>query len=422
LIRDFYLLNRSPVSEDTDKLVERIRQDIDCRVLEFPSGQECLTWLTPKSWKVREGYLAKMDGTRIVDFNTHPLHLWTHSISFDGEVSRKDLEQHLYFDAQKPEWVPYHFRNGFRYDANEWGFCLSHNDYKKLNDDRYKVFIDADLDNEGSMKVVDWWLKGELPDTILIAAHTCHPGIVTDGISNVAVAIELFKALNARASRRYSYRLVLGPEYFAAAGLLSAISESEIGLLRNGIFLDMLGNNESLGYQTSYQGDSRLDHIVQNVFSNNLEKHVVKPYRKLWGNDEMFYNGPGFNIPTLGIGGDHHPYYHFDRDDMEMLNLDQLEMSLEILLKIIEVLETDFIPVRKFKGPLYLSRYDLYIDPKLDRNGYDNLEQIQILMDGNRTCFDISHELDVDFFFVRRFCEQLYERQLIDKRQVNSYA
>ena len=136
----------------------------------------------------------------------------------------------------------------------------------------------------------------------------------------------------------------------------------------------------------------------------------------------MFYNGPGFDIPTLGIGGGHHSYYHFDRDDFDMLNLNQLEMSLEILLKIIEVLETDFVPVRKFRGPLYLSRYGLYIDPKLDRKGYDNLEQIQMLMDGNRSCFDISHELDVDFFFVRRFCEQVYEKQLIEKRMKNCYA
>ena len=270
------------------------------------------------------------------------------------------------------------------------------------------------------MKVVDCWLKGEYPETIFIAAHTCHPGIVTDGLSCVAVAVELFKALKRRPSLRYSYRLILGPEYFAAAGFLATVPESEIKLLRNGIFLDMLGNNQPLAYQSSFQGDSVLDRIVQNVFANHVENYTKWPYRKLWGNDEMFYNGPGYLIPTLGIGGAEHPEYHFDRDNLDLVDLDQLGMSLEILLKIIDVFESDFVPIPLFRGPLYLSRFGLYIDPKLDPKGYDNLENIQILMDGDRTCFAISHELGIDFFFVRDFCNRVYDIGLLDKVVKNS--
>lgn len=422
LIRDFYLLNRTAVNRDTDKLVDRVSGMLECQTLVIPSGQECLTWFVPKHWNVREGYLARLDGTRIVDFHTNPLHLWTHSVSFQGEVSRQELESHLYSDPQCPQWVPYHYRNGYRYDAEVWGFSLSHDDYQRLSDDRYKVHIDADLDNNGSMKVVDCWLKGEYPETVFIAAHTCHPGIVTDGLSCVAVAVELFKVLKRRTSRRYSYRLILGPEYFAAAGFLATVPESEIELLRNGIFLDMLGNNQPLAYQSSFQGDSLLDHIVQNVFANHVENYTTWPYRQLWGNDEMFYNGPGYLIPTLGIGGAEHPEYHFDQDNLDLLNLDQLAMSLETLLKIVEVFESDFVPIPLFRGPLYLSRFGLYIDPKLDPKGYGNIEKIQILMDGDRTCFDISHELGIDFFFVRDFCNRVYDIGLLDKKNINSLA
>ncbi len=421
LIQNFYRLNRTAVNEDTDSLVEAICRLLDCRVLEVPSGAECLTWLIPKHWKVREGYLARLDGTRIVDYHTNPLHLWTHSVSFHGEINRQDLEPHLYFDPQKPDWVPYHYRNGYRYDVEEWGFSLSYKDYKQLTDSRYKVYIDTDLDNLGTMKIVDCWLKGEYAETIFIAAHTCHPAMVTDGLSCVAVAVELFKVLKHTASRRYSYRLILGPEYFAAAAFLATVPESEIRLMRCGIFLDMLGNNQPLGFQSSFQGDSRLDKIVYNVINHRVENHIKRPYRKLWGNDEMFYNGPGFMIPTVGIGGGAHPEYHFDRDNLEMVNPYQLESSLSLLLKVVEVLETDFVPVRRFRGPLYLSRFGLYIDPKLDRKGYENLESIQILMDGSRSCFDISYELDVDFFFVRSFCESVQEKGLLEKKVVNCF-
>jgi len=136
----------------------------------------------------------------------------------------------------------------------------------------------------------------------------------------------------------------------------------------------------------------------------------------------MFYNGPGFLIPTLGIGGGRHSYYHFDRDDFEMVNLNQLQTSLDVLLRIVDVLETDSIPIPKYKGPVYLSRFNLYVDANLDRKAYDNLEYIQILMDGSRTCFDIAHELDIDFFFVRDFCQQLIENNLVEQVFKNSFA
>ena len=420
LIRDYYRLNRTAVSQDTDRLVERVRQILDCKVLEVPSGQECLTWVIPKHWNVREADLARLDGTRIVDFQLNPLHLWTHSVSFDGEISRADLEEHLSFDSDNPDWVPYNYRNGYRFEAREWGFCLTYSQYNSLTEDRYRVHIDTDLDTNRTMKIVDHWLEGDNPETLIIAAHTCHPAIVTDGLSNVAVAVELFKWLKNQINRRYSYRLILGPEYFAAAGFLATVPESEIRLFRGGIFLDMLGNSEPIGYQTSFQADSILDEIVKNFFDHNVQDHIKRPYRKLWGNDEMFYNGPGFIIPTLCIGGGRHPEYHFDSDNLDRLNLGQLEESLTNLKRIVEVLESDFVPVPKFRGPLYLSRFGLYIDPKNDPKGYENIEAIQILMDGDRSCFEISNQLGLDFFYVRKFCEKVFAKGLLEKRVKNS--
>ncbi len=415
-VRRFWKLNRTAVNEDSDRLVNDIRWKLDCSVIESPSGSECLTWLVPKRWHVRDGYLARLDGTRIVDFRENPLHLWTHSIPFKGVIKRQDLEGHLYHDPKKPHWVPYHYRNGYRYDAREWGFSLSHAVYKTLSEDEYIVEIDTDIDNEGSLKVVDYWLKGEQPDTIFVAAHTCHPGQATDGLTNVAVALELFHYLKGLDSRQNSYRLILGPEYFAAAAFLSRTPQSEIDVLRGGLFLDMFGSGEPFGFQFSYNGNSRLDRAVANVFAHQVRNHIRRPYRKFLGNDEMFYNGPGFLIPTVGIGCDLHAAYHSSKDDFDSINWHQLTKGLELCKKIIEVLETDFVPVPRFRGPLYLSRFDLYIDPKVDQKGYDGLEHIQILMNGIRSCLDIAQELDIDFFFVRSFCERLLEKQLAERK------
>lgn len=425
IIQKHYLLNRTAINPDTDILINYIKKNElpGCRILEFRSGMKCLTWTIPKAWKVRKAYLSRINGEKIIDFKNNPLHLWTHSIPFEGEISLEELKKHLCYDPKYPEWVPYRFRNGFRYGAKDWGFSMSYNDYMKmlkLNEDRFHVLIDADLNNSGTMKVIDYHLRRKKPNTIFFAAHTCHPGIVTDGLSCVAVLVALFKELRKK-SLKYSYRLILGPEYFAAAGFLSKLSVKEIKTLNAGIFLDMIGNNEPLGFQTSYQGNSPIDVAVRNVFQHHVENHVVKPYRKLWGNDEMFYNGPGFNIPTVGIGGDKHKAYHFDADNLDNLNYKQLDECLDVLKKIVDIFETNYIPVRKYKGPLYLSKYGLYIDPKINQKGYDAIEYIQIEMDGKNSCLDIAHKLGIDYFFVYDFCEKLYQKRLIKKRPAHIF-
>jgi aminopeptidase-like protein len=133
----------------------------------------------------------------------------------------------------------------------------------------------------------------------------------------------------------------------------------------------------------------------------------------------MFYNGPGFLIPTVGIGGLHHPECDFDADNLDVVNPYQLRRSMELLLKIIETLESDFIPVPKFRGPLYLSRYGLYVDRTLNPKEYDNIEAMQILMNGENSCLDISYKLGIDFFFIRDFCEQVYAKGLLEKEYKN---
>lgn len=406
-------LNRTAVNPDTDILISNIQDLLKCDVIEIPSGTECLTWIIPKSWKVREASLSRTDGTVLIDFKENPLHLWTHSVSFQGKISREALEKHLHYDEEHPEWIPYHYRNGYRFDAEDWGFCLSYNDYIRLTDDSYLVNIDADLNLDGSMKVIDFFVPGKNPQTIFFGAHTCHPGIATDGLSNIALLIEFFSYLKNIGKRYYSYRLILGPEYFGAAGFLASKIREEIERLKGGIYFDMIGNGRHFVYQSSFQGDSILDAVVKNVFEHHVPDHGKAGFRGVWGNDEAFYNGPGFMIPTISIVCDRHPEYHFNADNYEFVDLGQLEAALEIVRNIVDVFESDYVPVPLFRGPIYLSRYNLYIDPKLDRKGYDNIQNIQMLMDGKRSCFQIASLLGADFFFVKKFCDGLESNDLI---------
>jgi len=415
MIDEYCRTNRSPVSEGNNALIAHICNRFETKPFSTPSSSECLTWMIPKAWKVKKARLTGSDGTVIADFDRNPLHVWAHSIPYEGSITRDELEKHLYYSKEHPDWIPYHYRNQYRYDEKDWGFSITYNQYLELNDKPYYVEIDSSLDDSLSMDIADISVKGKNETCILFAAHTCHPGMATDGLTNVAVLCEVAeKLLMNNSALKYSYRFIFGPEFYAAAAFLASASEMEIRHIKGGAYFDMLGNGQPIGWQTSFYPQSYMDRMTDNVMKNHVTGSFKRAYRKLWGNDETFYNGPGYNIPVVGIGGDKFDRYHFDRDNADYVNYEQLSFSADIICKMIDVFEKDAVPLLKYKGPLYLSRYNVYIDPKIDRKGYDSIEAIQILADGGKSCLDIACELDIDFFFAYDFFKSLEKKGLAE--------
>lgn len=410
-IAKYYMLNRVSVGDDTSMFVHDISVMLDAEILSVPSGTECLTWIIPEKWTVHKAYIETLNGKRIADFSKNPLYLKSHSAAYNGIVNRQELLKHIVYDQDRPESIIYDYRLQYKYGPKEeWGFSLPYKEMLKLNDAHYKVVIDTEF-SIGNMDVLDLAIKGRLKDTIFLSAHTCHPAMVNDGIGCIAVLIELANWLKNKADLMYSYRIIMGPEFYAAAALLE--NSKEIKNLRYGIYLDMAGNNQKPGFSHSFTRKSWIDYCVKSVFESEISDYLEVGYRELWGNDEMFYDGPDFQIPTVCIGRDRFADYHTDKDNLENCNLQQLEDSFELLKKIIELAESDCIPVRNYRGPLYLSRFDVYIDPKIDQQGHGNLQKIQILMDGKKSCLEIAHELNIPYDFVVSFVNRLEKKGLV---------
>ncbi len=412
-IEKFWKLNRTAVNKDTDKLVEYLKKELDADIVEANSCEECLSWIIPENWNVIKGQLRTKEGDVIVDFNENPLYLWTHSTSFKGEISREELfDKHISTNINMPDDIVYHYNNGYKYKARDWGFSIPYNILKNMDDSSYIVDIETELKYNNTLKVVDAFLPGRKDETIFFMAHTCHPAQVSDGIGNIAIAIEEYNYLKSLNERKYSYRFLFGPEYFASAAYLSKAHKSKIDNLRYGIYLDMLSNHELMGFQSSMQGNSLIDCIVKNIFKNHLINYLEKPYRKLWGNDEMFFNGNSFMIPMIGIGRGMHRDYHHSSDNLENVDLYHLAESVWILRRIIEAFEKDFIPSLNYKGPLYLSRYGLEFNVEIMKN----IEIMQVLANGKNSCVDIALELDMDIFLVLNFFHKLNEKGLIQEQ------
>jgi aminopeptidase-like protein len=412
-----YMLNRAPVNADTDILIKAVQEETGCEVIKVPAGAERLTWTMPKRWDVREARVIDSKGRVVVDFADHPMHLWQHSIPVHKQVDRKELLEHIVSDPERPERIPFHFRNTYRFDTEEWGFCMRHKDAAMLQDDMYTVHIDASLDEDGSMKIADWTLPGEKEDTILFAAHSCHPGQVVDGLSNIAVLIAFWRKLSQRKDRRYSYRFVIGPEYFTGAAFL-AERAADVSTIRGGMYLDFLGNGNPISGQSSFSGDSLMDKVLANVLQHHGNDARFVGFRELCGNDEIFYDGPGYHIPMPGLAADVAETYHSDADDLEHTHWEQLDEAVDLLLHMSSVLEDDVVPTLNYKGPLYLSGHGL----QNRFGGYGRfLQSAQTLVDNKRSCFEIAWNLGVDFSILREFFGALAELDLCTLRPVEHF-
>jgi len=411
-IKKYYKLNRAWVCDETLFFTNEIKEIFgEGEVIKAKSGEECLTWIIPPAWNVKKGVLKDSSGKVIVNFKDNPLHLEQYSNGFTGAVDFEELDKHLYYSKIHPEGIPYIYRKQYDFKRDDsWGISLSYNTYKNLDrNSKYVVDIDVDL-SKGNAAIYDLCLPGERKETIFFAAHTCHPAQVNDGIGCIALLIELFKWIKQFKKQRYTYRMILGPEYLAAAIFLAKAKNIEN--LSYGFFLDMMLHEGPMGYSISYQGDTLVDFVTEQYVKKHCEGYKQYPYRGLWGNDEMFYDGPDFEIPMIGLGRSKFKEYHLHKDDCKIIHEKSLQESMNLLKDFVLALENDRVIQRNYKGPLYQSRYDLYIDPKKNPQGAQGLQNMQIMMNGQRSNLEIAKALHMDIETVEAFTEQLLKNNL----------
>ena len=81
------------------------------------------------------------NGNILVDGSKNILNVLNYSNSYKSKISKSELDEHLFYLKEKPNAIPY----VTNYYGDNWGFCLSYNEYKKLTDDTYFVEIDTNF-------------------------------------------------------------------------------------------------------------------------------------------------------------------------------------------------------------------------------------------------------------------------------------
>ncbi len=360
LLRDLGPLNRVICSSDYDRTIEYLQKTLQFRVIECSRSDEFNGWVIPPKWDVKEAKIVR-NGTTIYDGTRHPLAVIALSRSFSGTVSRDELKKHLHFDHRYPEALTFHFRQQFRSWDRDWGFCVPRKLYDALRPGDYDVVIITE-ESPGILRILESTHPGTLGQTIVIGANLDHPGVVNDGLSGCAVAIDVFQRLCERQTR-YTYKVVLLPGIIGSEYYLGKMPPAQRALILEGLFLEMLGTTTQLALQQSRHSPSDIEMALAHALQLSGTSHRMGPFESILINDEYIWEAYG--VPTASLSRFPYPEYHCSRDDCSIITEESLRQAADIVLDALLFLDASPLVMKKFEGTICLSNpaYDLYVDP-----------------------------------------------------------
>ena len=418
LINQLWFLARELVSDDYDKALYRLAEEVPMTIHEYPSGTQVWTWRVPEKWTCHEAYLETVDGRRIIDHADHPLHVVSYSLPFEGVVSRDDLFRHLHVHPHNPDLIPF----VFKYYQRDWGLCMTQNERDLLDEEQYRVVIRTTFE-PGLLKVGEVVVPGEVEESFMLAAHLCHPAMVNDDLTGVVVGLDVMRTLLQGPKPHYTTRFLILPETIGSVAYLSH-HEDLIPKMVGGLFLEMLGNDSGLALQQSFQPDSQIDKTLVAALRGVSPDVYVGPYRTIINNDERQFNSPGVRVPMLSLSRVEHPEllesmyqpypeYHSSGDTPEIVSQERLESARDAVLAMLGAFGKNAYIVNNFKGEVFASGYGIWIDYRHNPEGHRHLFQIMERCDGTRTVADIALELKISFQAVWEIVLSFAEKDLV---------
>jgi len=401
LVKRLYPICRSITGDGVRKTLSIVKEYIPVKIHEVPTGTEVFDWTVPREWNIRDAWVKDPSGKKIIDFKECNLHVLNYSIPVDKKVSLEELNGHLYTLPEQPDLIPY--RTSY-YNEN-WGFCLKHRPFKKLQKGEYRVFIDSTLE-PGSLTYGELFIKGNTKDEILISCHICHPSLCNDNLSGISVAVHLAKELLSKKNPRYSYRFLFIPGTIGSITWL-ALNEKKAGNIKHGLVLSCIGDPGHVTWKKTRDGETEIDRVVQKVLSESEDQYDIRDFTP-YGYDERQFNSPGFNLPVgcfMRTPFGEFPEYHTSADNLDLVKPHALEDSYNKIADIFNLLEGNqtYLNLNPKCEP-QLGKRGLY--GKTGGSQQSGDYQMAILWvlnfsDGKHSLLDISEKADMSFELIQ---------------------
>lgn len=389
-----------------------LQEHLPLTVTEVQSGTQVFDWTIPDEWTIRDAYVARPDGTRVVDFRASNLHVVSYSEAVCATMSLEELRPQLHTLPDRPDLVPYRTS----YHERTWGFCLSHRALVALDPGDYEVVIDSTL-APGHLAYAELELEGESDDEILISTYVCHPSLANDNLSGIVVTAMVAAELACR-SRHYRYRFLFAPGTLGPLAWLHR-NRHRLGQVRHGLTISCAGDEGPFTYKRSRRGDAEVDVAAEVVLRDLGVPHSVLEFEP-WGGDERQFCSPAFDLAMGALSRSAHaadPVNHTSADDLARIRPESLAESIRVCLATLDALETN-------RTCINLSPYG---EPQLGRRGlYRSAggavvrpEEEQALLwvlnqsDGSRALLDIARRSGLPYAAVREAAGRLTDAGLV---------
>ena len=359
-------LNRTHNSNDTKIGYKILKKNfLNTKILNFKSGSSSNYWIVPKQWEVIHAKL--LDGKKkvILDWKKDgPLSLFTFSQSYKGMLKWSKLRKHLLFDKKRPDSYLFHFRNQYRHWIKDWGFSIPYNKLKKIpKNQNFFVDIRTTFKNSHIQNSIQE-LKGSLNKSICFVSHFDHPGQLSDGLGACLMNNLLLEYIRKKYKKtNYTYLALSTIEIVGSHFFLTKYSKKYN--IKEALSVNTVGINSKINYSKSFKKNSLIDRIILKISNDKNIKVEFSEFRSKMGADEIAFDSAGYNIPCGFLFRWPYDEYHSSKDNLSIVKKRNIEEFFNLMIAIIHVIESNYIPILKYKGLICLSnpKLDLYVDP-----------------------------------------------------------
>lgn len=411
---------RSITGKGVRDILQLIKKDLpNLKIKSVHSGFKAFDWTVPNEWHVDDAYISNNKGEKIIDFKKNNLHLVSYSVPIDKTLSLKDLNKNLFSIKKSPTAIPY----VTSYYKKTWGFCLSHNQRKKLKNKFYKVKIKSKF-FKGILNYGEIYIPGKSKKEIFLSTYICHPVMANNESSGPTISKFLAEWIQSK-KRFYSYRIIFIPETIGSIVYLKKNLKKMKQNIIAGFNINCVGDNRIYSYLPSRNGDTLPDKIAKHVLNWNNEKFIEYSWNER-GSDERQYCSPGVNLPVVSIMRSkygEYPEYHTSLDNFErVVSAKGLLGGFQINKKAIEAIENNFYPVSTMPCEPKLSKYNLY-NP-LNKNNFTHLHKFKSSLtdslynflshcDGQNSLLEISEKILIPIWETYPIIEKLKTLNLV---------
>jgi aminopeptidase-like protein len=414
LAEKLWPINRSVTGQGVNETFDLVKELLPSLVIKsVPSGTQAFDWKVPLEWNVQDAFILTPEGQKICDFKINNLSLVGYSVPVDMEIDFLDLTAHLHYIDEQPNAIPY----VTSYYKEDWGFCLTKNEFMKLKKGTYRVYINSTLQS-GKMNYGELLIQGRSKKEILISTYICHPSMANNEISGPVVTTYLAKWLEGR-DKYYSYRIIFVPETIGSIYYLSRNYRAMKRRVVAGFNVTCVGDERKYSLLASRKGNSEVDEIARHVLRFTDKNFCEYPWTSR-GSDERQYCAPGIDLPVASIMRSkygEYPEYHTSLDKLgTVVTAKGLSGGFLAIARSITSLEANVFYQSCLLGEPHMSRRNAY--PTLSIKGAHSKElrrrmDVLSLCDGNTSLLEIANKISVPIWELSEDIAELMKMGLI---------